>query len=121
MIKYIQWQEKNLFLLLILKVVYLGWDTSIYISHIAAIVAIDLGFGPSVGSNGYNALVSNKIPIVFYYGDYIGGSYNGNIPASSMWDGMRETAYTFKTSYESAGLTCTFITFLMKGFMEMII
>ena len=49
-----------------------GWDT-IYTSHIAAIVAIDLGFGPSVGSNGYNALVSNKIPIVFYYGDYIGG------------------------------------------------
>ena len=24
-----------------------------------------------------------------------------------MWDGMRETAYIFKTSYESAGLTCT--------------
>ena len=48
-----------------------------------------------------------KIPIVFYYGDYIGGSYNGNIPASSMWEYMRESAYTFKTSYESAGLTCT--------------
>ena len=60
------------------------WDTSIYTSHIAAIVAIVPGFRPTVGSNGYNALVSNKIPIVFYYGDYIGGSYNGNIPASSM-------------------------------------
>ena len=79
---------------------------NIYFSY-SAIVAIEPGFGPTVGSNGYNALVSNKILIVFYYGDYIGGSYNGNIPASSMWDGMRETAYTFKTSYESAGLTCT--------------
>ena len=84
-----------------------GWDTAIYTSHIAAIIAIEPGFGPTVGSNGYNALVSNKIPIVFYYGDYIGGSYNGNIPASSMWEYMRESAYTFKTSYESAGLTCT--------------
>ena len=45
--------------------VYLGWDTSIYTSHIDVIVAIELGFGPTVGSDGYNALVSYKIPIVF--------------------------------------------------------
>ena len=37
-----------------------GWDTAIYTSHIAAIVAIEPGFGPTVGSNGYNALVSYK-------------------------------------------------------------
>ena len=43
-----------------------GWDTAIYTSHIAAIVAIEPGAGPTFGSDGYNALVSNKIPIVFF-------------------------------------------------------
>ena len=37
------------------------------------LLLLNLRFGPTVDSNGYNALVSYKIPIVFYYGDYIGG------------------------------------------------
>jgi hypothetical protein len=42
-----------------------GWDTAIYTSHIAAIVAIEPGFGPTVGSDGYNALISYKILLFF--------------------------------------------------------
>ena len=59
------------------------------------LLLLNLGFGPTVDSNGYNALVSYKIPIVFYYGDYIGGSYNGNITASSIWDVSAEDSSSF--------------------------
>ena len=37
-----------------------------------------------------------------------------------MWDGMRETAYTFKTSYESAGLTCTIYNLPDEGINDII-
>lgn len=49
-----------------------GWETARYTDHIAAIVAIEPGMAPMVDSEDYAALVEKKIPVTFYYGDYIG-------------------------------------------------
>ena len=83
-----------------------GWEIPRYTDYIAAIIAIEPGAGPTVGSEDYNTLVKKKIPITFYYGDYIGEKYT-NVPASSMWNYMRATAYTFEKSYKDVGLQCT--------------
>ena len=54
----------------------------------------------------YKALSQKKIPIAFYYGDYIGQNLP-NVPAASMWYTMRSTAYTFENKYKNEGLACT--------------
>jgi len=83
-----------------------GWETARYTDNIAAIIAIEPGMGPTVGSDYYNTLVQKKIPIAFYYGDYIGDNYT-DVPAASMWTMMRQTAYTFSESYNEDGVKCT--------------
>ena len=83
-----------------------GWNTVLYTENISSIIAIEPGCAPGVNSEAYNALVAKKIPICFYYGDYIGTNFP-DIPASSMWFFMRSSAYTFETSYNTAGGKCT--------------
>lgn len=84
-----------------------GWETALYTDNIASIIAIEPGMGPTVDSDVYNALVQKKIPIAFYYGDYIGvGDEYSSIPAASMWNMMRQSAYTFAERYKTEGLTC---------------
>ena len=83
-----------------------GWNTVLYTENISSIIAIEPGGAPGVNSEAYNALVAKKIPICFYYGDYIGTNFP-DIPASSMWFFMRSSAYTFETSYNTAGGKCT--------------
>ena len=51
-------------------------------------------------------LVQKKIPIAFYYGDYIGTNFT-DVPAAMMWNFMRTSAYTFEEKYKNEGLTCT--------------
>ena len=46
----------------------------LYTDHVAAIVAIEPGAAPEVGSDAYNAMVEQNIPVAFYYGDYIASS-----------------------------------------------
>ena len=82
-----------------------GWDTVLYTNNIASIIAIEPGLAPSENSDAYNKLIQIKIPICFYYGDYIGTNFP-DVPASTMWTGMRATAYTFETSYNNAGGKC---------------
>ena len=83
-----------------------GWNTVLYTENISSIIAIEPGGAPGVNSEAYNALVAKKIPICFYYGDYIGTNFP-DIPASSMRFFMRSSAYTFETSYNTAGGKCT--------------
>ena len=83
-----------------------GWDTVLYTEHIASIIAIEPGFAPFANGGAYNKLTEIKIPICFYYGDYIGEGLS-NIPASGMWNRMRESAYTFMESYTTSGGKCT--------------
>ncbi len=85
-----------------------GWDTVLYTSNISSIIAIEPGFAPSIElfPDAYNKLMQIKIPICFYYGDYIGESFT-DVPAAAMWTMMRASAYTFETSYTAAGGKCT--------------
>ena len=46
-----------------------GWDVPV--ENISAIVAIEPGGTPEVGSEQYNRLLEADIPIVIYFGDYI--------------------------------------------------
>ena len=83
-----------------------GWETARYTDNIASIIAIEPGMGPTVGSDQYNTLVQKKIPIAFYYGDYIGENYT-SVPAAKMWSMMRQSAYTFSENYNEDGVKCT--------------
>ena len=83
-----------------------GWETARYTDNIASIIAIEPGMGPTVGSDQYNTLVQKKIPIAFYYGDYIGENFT-DVPAAAMWTMMRQTAYTFSENYNEDGVKCT--------------
>lgn len=85
-----------------------GWETARYTDHIAAIVAIEPGMAPEVGSEDYQALLDKNIPIAFYYGDYIGEEYT-DVPAASMWAMMASTADTFHEAYAAAGGNSTVI------------
>lgn len=79
-----------------------GWSVPRYTEHVAAIVAIEPGAAPAVDSDDYRLLSDKKIPIVFYYGDYIGENLTG-IPAAAMWAKMKSTADAFTAAYNSAG------------------
>ena len=83
-----------------------GWESARYTDNIASIIAIEPGLAPSVDGDDYKALVQKKIPIAFYYGDYIGTNFT-NVPAANMWNFMRSSAYTFEESYKNEGLNCT--------------
>lgn len=79
-----------------------GWETARYTDHIAAIVAIEPGMAPQVDSEDYNALLEKKIPVTFYYGDYIGEEFT-DVPAGGMWAMMASTADAFTEAYTTAG------------------
>lgn len=85
-----------------------GWEAARYTDHIAAIVAIEPGMAPEVGSEDYTAMLEKEIPVVFYYGDYIGEEFT-DIPAAGMWAMMASSADTFTEAYTAAGLTSTVI------------
>ena len=78
-----------------------GWTAVLYTDNIAAIVAIEPGAAPAVGSDEYNAITEKNIPVIFYYGDYID---NGDpaIGATAAWQGMRSSAYAFAEAYDGA-------------------
>ena len=91
-----------------------GWEAARYTDHIAGIVAIEPGIAAEVDSEDYQALLEKKIPIIFYYGDYIGDEYT-DVPASSMWAGMASTADTFTESYNAAGGNSTIVRLPDEG------
>lgn len=79
-----------------------GWLVPKYTRHIAAIVAVEPGGAPAAGSEEYNAIAAQNIPVVFYFGDYID---NGDpaIQATAAWQGMRQTCYDFADAYAAQG------------------
>lgn len=48
-----------------------GWTAAQYTDHIAAIVAIEPGGAPAVGSTDFQAVAAQNIPVAIYFGDYI--------------------------------------------------
>lgn len=86
----------------------------LYTDHVAAIVAIEPGAAPEVGSDAYNAMAEQNIPVAFYYGDYIGQQYT-DVPAAAMWSMMASTADTFTAAYTAAGCTSTVVRLPDEG------
>ncbi|MBR0221343.1 MAG: alpha/beta fold hydrolase [Synergistaceae bacterium] len=86
------------------KVIYLthsqggrvGWQTDA--ENIAAIVAIEPGFAPEVGSENYKKFVNAKIPMIFYFGDYI---LNGpeDIKSTGFWKSVLDQCKDFAEHY----------------------
>lgn len=79
-----------------------GWDVPLYTDHVAAIVAVEPGAATSVGSEAYEGMLAQKIPVLFLYGDYIGRDLP-EVPAAAMWANMAATADTFSEAYNQAG------------------
>ncbi|MGM9540782.1 alpha/beta hydrolase [Anaerovibrio sp.] len=91
-----------------------GWGVARHTDHVAAIVAVEPGAAPSTDSEDYRILLEKKIPVVFYYGDYIGESLEG-IPAAAMWARMKATADTFTAAYTAAGGNSTIVSLPDEG------
>lgn len=91
-----------------------GWDTVLYTDHIAAIIAIEPGMAPMQGTEAYQKLVEKKIPVAFYYGDYIGTEYT-DVPAAGMWTMMKSSADMFGAAYTAEGGVCTVVSLPDEG------
>lgn len=91
-----------------------GWTAANYTEHIAAIVAVEPGGAPGADSADYKAVTDQKIPVVFYFGDYID---NGDpaIAATGMWQGMRQACYVFAEAYTAQGGKCTVVDLPKEG------
>ena len=83
-----------------------GWDVPV--ENIAAIVAIEPGGTPQVGSEQYNRLLEAKIPIAIYFGDYIDNGPE-DIASTGFWKQVRDGALDFAEHYNADGGDCTVV------------
>ena len=84
----------------------IGWNVDM--ENVAAIIAIEPGGAPQVGSEQYNALLSTKVPIIFYFGDYIDNG-PADIMSTGFWRGIRDGAVAFAEQYNADGGDATVI------------
>lgn len=89
-----------------------GWLTPA--EHVSAIVAIEPGGTPEIGSEAYQALLDAKIPIAIYFGDYI---ENGpeDIHSSGFWKNVKDAAFAFAEAYNADGGDCTVADLPQEG------
>lgn len=83
-----------------------GWDVDT--ENVAAIVAIEPGGTPEIGSEQYKKFLDAKIPMVIYFGDYIDNGPE-DIQSTSFWKNVRDAAVAFAESYNKDGGNCTVI------------
>ena len=78
----------------------MGWQTDA--TNIAAIVAVEPGSAPQVGSETYQMFLNAKIPMMFLFGDYI---FNGpeNIMSTGFWQGVLQQCRDFADHYNQDG------------------
>ena len=84
----------------------IGWNVDM--ENVAAIIAVEPGGAPQIGSDQYNALLAAKVPIVFYFGDYIDNG-PADIMSTSFWKGIRDGAIAFAEQYNADGGDATVI------------
>ena len=79
-----------------------GWLAPVYTKNIKAIVAIEPGGPAAENSIEYKELLSQKIPIAFYFGDYI---ENGDLKilSTSIWKERLEKCKNFVKNYNDEG------------------
>lgn len=89
-----------------------GWSTPV--ENISAIVAIEPGGTPEIGSENYQRLLDAKIPIAVYFGDYI---ENGpeDIHSSQFWKNVKDAAFAFAEAYNADGGDCTVVDLPQEG------
>ena len=77
-----------------------GWQTDT--ENMAAIVAVEPGFGPMVGSLEYQKFVEAKIPMLFLFGDNI---FNGpeDIMSTGFWQNVVNQCRDFAEHYNADG------------------
>ena len=83
-----------------------GWNVPV--ENMAAIVAIEPGGTPQVGSEQYNRLLEAKVPIVIYFGDYIDNGPE-DIASTGFWKQVRDGALDFAEHYNADGGDCTVV------------
>ena len=83
-----------------------GWATPV--DNIAAIVAIEPGGMPEIGSDEYNALLEVGVPMAVYFGDYIDNGPE-DIMSTGFWQGVRDGALAFAEQYNADGGDCTVV------------
>ena len=77
-----------------------GWQTDT--ENMAAIVAIEPGFAPEVGSDIYKKFVAAKIPMIFYFGDYINNGPD-DIKSTAFWKSVLGQCIDFAEHYNNDG------------------
>lgn len=90
----------------------IGWNVDT--ENMAAIVAIEPGGAPQIDSDQYKALLEAKIPIVFYFGDYIDNGPE-DIMSTGFWKGIRDGAIAFAEQYNADGGDCTVVNLPDEG------
>ena len=83
-----------------------GWATDA--DNVAAIVAVEPGFGPMVGSPEYRKFLSAKVPMLFLFGDYI---LNGpeDIHSTGFWQTVLAQCRDFAEHYNAEGGDATVV------------
>ena len=83
-----------------------GWATDT--DNMAAIIAVEPGFAPEVGSDTYKKFVAAKVPMLFLFGDYI---ENGpeDIQSTGFWRMVLQQCRDFAKQYNAAGGDATVI------------
>lgn len=91
-----------------------GWTAARYTDNIAGIIAIEPGNAPAKDSEDFKALLDKKIPVAFYYGDYIDNG-DKDIAATTIWQGIRQNASDFVKQYKDAGGKATLVDLPKEG------
>lgn len=83
-----------------------GWATNA--ENMAAIIAVEPGGAPQVGSETYQKFVAAKVPMLFLFGDYI---FNGpeNIMSTGFWQAVLQQCRDFAEKYNADGGDATVI------------
>ena len=83
-----------------------GWATDA--DNMAAIIAVEPGFAPEVGSDTYKKFVAAKVPMLFLFGDYI---ENGpeDIQSTGFWRMVLQQCRDFAKQYNADGGDATVI------------
>lgn len=80
-----------------------GWDVDM--DYVSAIVAVEPGGTPEIGSEQYQKLLDAKIPVMILFGDYIDNGPS-DIQSTDFWKSVRDGAVGFAESYNAAGGDC---------------
>lgn len=89
-----------------------GWSTPM--EHVSAIVAIEPGGTPEIGSETYQKLLDAEIPIVIYFGDYIDNGPQ-DIQSTGFWKEVKDAAFEFAEAYNADGGDYTVVDLPKEG------